>query len=152
DMGVAADNVANVFHISRDAQDKFAYESHQKAVRAHQEERFSSEITVFQGNDRDEGPRESLSMRTLSRLRPIFTDNGTVTAGNACGIKDGAAAVLIMSENKCRELVLKPIMTFIDATIAGVDPNQLGIGPIPAVKKLLKRTHLTVKDIDLVEF
>ncbi|MBO1001738.1 thiolase family protein [Pseudogracilibacillus auburnensis] len=152
EMGVAADNVAKTFHISREAQDNFAYESHQKAVRAQKVGRFAKEIIAIQGKELDEGPRESLNMRTLSRFRPAFTENGTVTAGNACAINDGAAAVLLMSEKKCRELGLTPIMTFMDAASAGVDPNILGIGPIPAVKKLLERTGKTINDIDLVEF
>lgn len=152
DMGVAADNVAEAFHISREAQDHFAYESHQKAVRAQKEGRFTNEIVSVQGMNTDEGPREKLSLRMLSRFPPAFTDNGTVTVGNACAINDGAAAVLIMSEQKCLELGMKPMVTFIDAASAGTDPNLLGTGPIPAVNKLLKRTEKTILQIDLVEF
>lgn len=152
DMGVAADNVAKAFGISRKQQDEFAYASHQKAVRAQREGRFSDEIAVFQNQGMDEGPRNTLSMRTLKRLKPAFKEKGTVTAGNACAINDGAAAVLIMSEAKCHQLGLKPIMTFTDATSAGVDPNLLGIGPIPAVNKLLHRTGLTINEIDIFEF
>lgn len=152
DMGIAADHVADAFQISREAQDNFAYESHQKAIRAQKEGRFSKEIVPVNGIDTDQGPRESVSLRMLSRFRPSFTADGTVTAGNACAINDGAAAVLIMSEKKCLELGLTPIMTFTDAASAGVDPNLLGIGPIPAVKKLLKRTEQTIDQIDLIEF
>src|SRR5699024_3089724 len=97
----------------------------------------------------DECPRPRLSMRKLRRLQPIFKEGGTVTAGNACPINDGAAAVLIMSEQTCLKLGLQPILKFVDATSAGVDPNLLGIGPIPAVKKLLKRNQLTIQEIDL---
>ncbi|WP_152656627.1 thiolase family protein [Oceanobacillus sp. CFH 90083] len=152
EMGAAADNIAKVFHISREAQDHFAYESHQKAIHAQKEGRFAKEIVPVQGIDNDEGPRESLSLRMLSRFRPAFTENGTVTAGNACATNDGAAAVLIMSEKKCLASGIKPTMTFIDAASAGVDPNLLGIGPVPAVNKLLQRTGKTIDQIGLIEF
>jgi|SRR5690625_90422 len=152
DMGVAAENVAEAYQISRENQDLFAYNSHQKAIAAREEGRFLKEMVVLQGKDRDECPRPQLTMKKLSRLRPVFKENGTVTAGNACPVNDGAAAVLIMSEQKCRELGLQPILRFVDAVSVGVDPNLLGIGPIPAVRKLLKRTGLTPADIDLVEF
>lgn len=152
EMGVAAENVAEAFRISRADQDLFAYNSHQKALIASDAGRFVNEIVVVQDKDRDECLRSRLSMKTLSALKPIFKENGTVTAGNACPINDGSAAVLIMTEQKCKELGLKPVLKFIDSTSAGVDPNFLGIGPIPAVKKLLKRTKLTMADIDLIEF
>ncbi|ASN07153.1 thiolase family protein [Virgibacillus necropolis] len=152
EMGVAAENVAEEYHISREEQDLFAYNSHQKAITASMEERFKNEMVVVQGKERDECPRSRLSMKTLSALKPLFKENGTVTAGNTCPINDGAAAALIMTEQKCEELGLKPVLKFIDATSVGVDPNLLGIGPIPAVKKLLKRTQLTIADIDLIEF
>ncbi|WP_077328797.1 thiolase family protein [Virgibacillus siamensis] len=152
EMGLAAENVAEAYHISREEQDQFAYNSHQKAITARDADRFSNEIVVVQGKDQDECPRPGLTMKTLTKLPPIFKNNGTVTAGNACPVNDAAAAVLIMSEKKCWELGLKPILKFVDAASAGVDPNLLGIGPIPAVRKLLKRTQLTMTDIDLVEF
>lgn len=151
-MGVAADNVARVYHISREAQDMFAYESHKKAIKAQEEALFEDEIVALGARKLDEGPRKKLSMKTLQRMPAIFTENGSVTAGNACAINDGAAAVLVMSEQKCQQLGLKPILTFIDATSAGVDPNILGVGPIPAIEKLLKRTGKTIDDIDLFEF
>lgn len=152
DMGLAAENVAEEYQISREEQDLFAYTSHQKAVAARDSNRFSNEIVVQQGKNEDECPRPELTMKTLAKLRPIFKANGTVTAGNACPVNDGASAVLIMSEQKALELGLKPLLKFIDATSTGVDPNLLGIGPIPAVRKLLERTKLTIADIDLVEF
>ena len=152
EMGVAADNVAEVYQISREDQDQFSFNSHQKALQAQAENRFNKEIVSVSGKDKDEGPRGSISMKILSRSQPIFTEAGTVTAGNACAINDGAAAVLVMSEKKCHQLGLEPVLKFIDATSAGVDPNLLGIGPIPAVRKLLERTKLTIQDIDLVEF
>ncbi|WP_087972504.1 thiolase family protein [Oceanobacillus rekensis] len=152
DMGIAAENVAEAYQISRSEQDVFAYNSHQKAVAARDSDRFSNEMVVLQGKNEDECPRPGLTLKTLAKLRPIFKEDGTVTPGNACPVNDGASAVLIMSEQKCLELGLKPLLKFIDATSAGVDPNLLGIGPIPAVKKLLKRTKLSIEDIDLVEF
>lgn len=152
DMGMAAEHVAEAYQISREEQDLFAYNSHQKAIAAREEGRFLKEMVVLQGKDQDECPRPHLTMKKLSRLRPVFKENGTVTAGNACPVNDGAAAVLVMSEQKCRELGLQPILRFVDAVSVGVDPNLLGIGPIPAVRKLLKRTGLTPADIDLVEF
>lgn len=152
DMGVAAENVAEAYRISRQEQDEFAYSSHQKALQAQKENRFAEEMVVVNGEQHDECPRPRLSMRKLRRLQPIFKEGGTVTAGNACPINDGAATVLIMSEQTCLKLGLQPILKFVDATSAGVDPNLLGIGPIPAVKKLLKRNQLTIQEIDLVEF
>jgi acetyl-CoA C-acetyltransferase len=152
DMGVAAENVAEVFQITREDQDSFALKSHQKAVQSVKENRFEKEIVKINNIDKDECPRENTSLEKLSSLRPVFKENGTVTAGNACPINDGASIVLLMSEEKCIELGLKPIARFVDSTSAGVDPNLLGIGPVPAVKKLLKRTSLSIDEIDLVEF
>ncbi len=105
-----------------------------------------------EGMSMDECPRENTNLEKLAKLKPVFKENGTVTAGNACPINDGAAIVLIMSAEKCKELGFKPIARFVDAASAGVDPNLLGIGPIPAVRKLLKRTGLTIDMIDLFEF
>ncbi|MCP8967690.1 thiolase family protein [Ectobacillus ponti] len=152
DMGIAAENVAAQFGISREDQDRFALHSHEKAVRSQQSGRFAAEIVPVQGMDQDECPRPDTSLRRLQRLRPVFQADGTVTAGNACPVNDGAALVLLMSADKCRELGLRPLARFVDSTSAGVDPNLLGIGPVPAVQKLLARTGLRVDDIDLVEF
>ena len=152
EMGLAAENVAKVYGISREAQDAFAYESHQKAGRAQKENRFQNEIVPVNGQAQDEGPRANLSKRLLKRMPAAFEAGGTVTAGNACSVNDGASAVLILSKEKCNELGLRPILEFKDATSAGVDPNVLGIGPIPAVTKLLQRTRLSIDDVGLVEF
>ncbi|WP_110113100.1 thiolase family protein [Bacillus sp. CGMCC 1.16541] len=152
DMGVAAENVAKQFHISRDDQDTYALHSHQKAIHAQQTRRFEMEIVSVNGMIRDECPREQTSKEKLAKLQPVFQQGGTVTAGNACPINDGAALVLIMSAEKCIELNLTPIATLVDATSAGVDPNILGVGPIPAVQKLLERTNLSISDIDVFEF
>lgn len=152
DMGLAADRVATVYGVSREAQDLFAYESHAKAVRAQRLGLFHKEIVPVNGQKDDEGPRANLKKKTLARMRPVFSADGTVTAGNACAINDGAAAVLVMSEAKCQELGLTPTMRFVDAVSAGVDPNLLGIGPIPAVKNLLRRVGKQMDEIDLFEF
>ncbi|MBD7968506.1 thiolase family protein [Paenibacillus gallinarum] len=156
DMGVAAENVAEKYEISREEQDEYALKSHQKAIHSQQWGRFDEEIVPIQSNgewvDTDECPRANTSFAKLQKLPPIFRDQGTVTAGNSCPINDGAALVLIMSRDKCTELKLQPILRFVDAQAAGVDPHYLGIGPVPAVQKLLSRQQLTVEDIDLVEF
>ncbi|WP_391119014.1 thiolase family protein [Psychrobacillus sp. L3] len=156
DMGIAAENVAKKCAITREEQDRFSLESHQKAIHSQRTGRFEQEIVPLQVKGKwiteDECPRVNTSMEKLSKLPPVFQEHGTVTAGNACPLNDGAALVLMMSLEKCRELKLKPILRVVDAQAAGVDPNYLGIGPIPAVQKVLSRQQLTVDDIDLVEF
>lgn len=152
EMGIGAENVADAYHVSREDQDRFAYESHQKALAARNDNRFADEIVPVQGKTQDECPRPGLSLKKLAKLRPIFKGQGSVTAGNACTMNDAAAAVLVMSEEKCRELGLPPILQFMDATSSGVDPNLPGIGAVPAIKKLLKRTNRTIEDMDLIEF
>ncbi|NSL52432.1 thiolase family protein [Calidifontibacillus erzurumensis] len=152
DMGIAAENVAEYYNISRKDQDLFALASHEKAVRSIKTGRFLKEIVPVRGISTDECPRDNTSFEKLKALKPVFKENGTVTAGNACPINDGAAICLIMSEEKCRRFGLKPKLRFIDAASAGVDPNLLGIGPVPAVQKLLKKRNLSIEDIDIVEF
>lgn len=156
DMGIAAENVARKYGITRKEQDQFSLKSHQKTVHSQQTRRFQQEVVPLQINGEwiteDECPRANTSMEKLQKLPPVFQENGTVTAGNACPINDGAALLLIMSHEKCKELNLKPILRVVDAQAAGVDPNYLGIGPVPAVLKVLKRQRLTVDDIDIVEF
>jgi acetyl-CoA C-acetyltransferase len=161
DMGIAAENVAARFRVTREDQDAFALRSHQKAVRAMEGNRFADEIIPIytptrQEPDRfaaqDEGPRPYTSLAKLQTLKPIFLHEGTVTAGNACSINDGAAAVLLVSGNKARQLGLTPELEFVDAAAAGVDPNILGIGPVPAVTKLLKKHGLSVDEVGRVEF
>ncbi len=157
DMGSAAENVAREYKISRARQDSFALHSHQKAISAAAEKRFAAELVPIRegGNivlDHDECPRADTTLEKLKSLQPVFDPQGTVTAGNACPINDGAAAVLIMSQDKVDELGIDEGMSVIDSTVAGVDPNLLGIGPVPAVQKLLKRQGFSMADIDLVEF
>lgn len=156
DMGIAAENVAKYYEITREQQDLYALKSHQKAIHYEQSGRFQQEIVPLhvQGNwlTVDECPRANTSLQKLQQLKPIFLEHGTVTAGNACPLNDGAALVLIMSLEKCRELGLKPILRVVDGQAAGIDPNFLGMGPVPAVQKVLSRQNLTVDDLDIVEF
>jgi len=157
-MGEAAENVAAAFGIARERQDRYALESHRKAVAAQGSGRFTREIVPLalpDGTvvDRDECPRADTGLDKLARLRPVFRDGGTVTAGNACPVNDGAAVVAVVSERKFRALGLTRGLVVVDSQSAGVDPSLLGTGPIPAVRKLLARhPGLGVADIDLVEF
>lgn len=156
DMGIAAENVARKYGISREEQDLYSLTSHQKAVRSQLTGRFQQEIVPLLVDgawvNTDECPRANTSLDKLRSLPPIFEEQGTVTAGNACPVNDGAAVLLIMSREKCEELKLKPILRVVDAQAAGVEPNYLGMGPVPAVQKVLKRQQLTVADLDIVEF
>ncbi|AZK47451.1 thiolase family protein [Paenibacillus lentus] len=160
DMGTAANNVADKYGITREEQDSYALNSHRKAVQSLRSGRFHREvvpvtITVdkeIRTIDKDECPRSNTSLEKLAALRPIFEADGTVTAGNSCPINDGASIVLMMSLEKAMALGIKPLLKYVDSTVAGVDPHYLGIGPVPAVRKLLARNHLSVKDIDIVEF
>ncbi|MWV42786.1 acetyl-CoA C-acyltransferase [Paenibacillus sp. HJL G12] len=156
DMGIAAENVARTFAISREEQDRYALNSHQKTVRSQQSGRFHEEIVPLEVHGKwiadDECPRANTSLEKLQKLPPVFMEQGTVTAGNACPLNDGAALVLIMSRRKCHELQLQPILRVVDAQAIGVDPHILGIGPVPAVQKLLKRQQLNTDDLDIIEF
>lgn len=153
--GLVAENHARESHISREAQDAFSLRSHQRALAAIAAGRFTDEIvTVSAPNgvvSQDEGPRKDTSLEALAKLRPAFHVSGTVTAGNSSQMSDGAAAVLIMEEERAKELGLTPLGRFIAYTTAGVAPELFGIGPVPAIRKLLAHTGLTVNDIDLWE-
>ncbi len=159
-MGVTAENVAERFGVSREDQDELALISHQRAVAAIEDGRFDRQITPVSVPQRrgapivvsaDEGPRADTSLERLSTLRPVFKRDGTVTAGNASSINDGAAAVVLMSERKAAELGLTPKMRWRARGVAGVDPAIMGIGPVPAVRKALGKASMEVEDIDLVE-
>ncbi|MGZ4030555.1 MAG: acetyl-CoA C-acetyltransferase [Tumebacillaceae bacterium] len=159
-MGITAENVAERYGLTREEQDEFAAWSQAKAAQAQTAERFKDEIVpvvipqrkgdaiVF---DRDEFPRASTTADTLAKLRPAFKKDGTVTAGNASGINDGAAALLIMSREKAEALGLKVLGTVTAYASAGLDPNVMGLGPIYATKKVLERAGITMDDIDLIE-
>ena len=158
-MPKTAENVAERYNISREEQDAFAYESQSRAKKAIEEGAFSNEIVPVvyrdrKGNeivvDRDEHPRPESSVEALAKLRPIF-ENGTVTAGNASGVNDGAAALLVMSAEKAKELGLKPLAKYVTGAVAGLEPAVMGLGPIYASRKALKRANLTTDDMGLVE-
>lgn len=158
-MGETAENLAERYKISREAQDKFAYVTQLKYKDAHEAGRFGDELVpvpipqrkadpiLF---DKDEHPRLS-SLETLAKLRTVFREGGTVTAGNASGINDGAAAVLLCNEETLKRFKLTPMARVVSHAVAGVDPSIMGIGPVPATQKALKRAGLSIQDIDLVE-
>jgi acetyl-CoA acyltransferase len=162
-MGNTAENVARKFNVSRGDQDAFALASHQKAVAAWGRGDFAAEVLpvktrVFDGErwkettvDKDEGPREDTSLEKLAALKPVFDPTGTVTAGNSSPLNDGAAAVVLMAGDKAKELGKKPRAYFRAFAVAGVPPEIMGIGPVPAVRKLLAKTGLKIDQIDLYE-
>ncbi len=158
--GETAENVAEKYQIGRKEQDAFALESHRKAVRANEEGIFKDEIAPVEPPkkkggtlvyDKDEGPRADTSLEKLATLKPSFKKDGTVTAGNSSQISDGAAALLVTTAEKAGALRLKPMVRIVASAAAGVHPNYMGIGPIPATQKVLKRAGLTIDQIDLVE-
>src|SRR5690349_23335623 len=150
-MGETGENVAERWHVSREDQDAFALRSQQRWAAAAEAGRFDDELVAVHGLERDEHPRPDTSAEKLAALQPVFRENGTVTAGNASGINDGAAALVIASEEKARALGVEPLGVFVGSAVAGVDPRVMGIGPIPAVRKVLARAGVDVADIDLVE-
>lgn len=158
-MPQTAENVAQRYAISREDQDAFAHVSQQRAKKALEENRFAEEIVpvVYKDRkgremvvDRDEHPRPETTLEKLGKLKPLF-EGGTVTAGNASGVNDGAAALLLMSAEKAKELNVKPLAKYITGATAGLEPAVMGLGPIYATQKALKRAHLTVNDIGLIE-
>ncbi|HWS29906.1 MAG TPA: acetyl-CoA C-acetyltransferase [Clostridia bacterium] len=158
-MGVTAENVAQKYGITREMQDAFAAKSQQKCEKAQNEGKFDEEIVPVEIKvkkeviefKRDEFPRAGVTAEGLTKLRPAFLNDGTVTAANASGINDGAAAVVVMSAEKAKELGVKPLARLLICTSAGVEPEIMGIGPVASTGKALKRTGLTIDDIDLVE-
>ena len=146
-MGETGENVAGRWEVSREDQDAFALRSQQRWAAAD----FSDELVAVDGVDRDEHPRPDTTPDKLAALKPAFREGGTVTAGNSSGLNDGAAALVIASEEKARELGAKPLGTFVGSAVAGVDPRVMGIGPVPAVRKLLARTGIDAGELDLVE-
>jgi 3-oxoadipyl-CoA thiolase len=146
-MGETGENVAERWDVSREEQDAFALRSQQRWAEAE----FADELIAVDGVDRDEHPRPDTTAEKLATLKPAFREPGTVTAGNSSGINDGAAALVIASEEKARELAAEPLGAFVGSAVAGVDPRVMGIGPVPAVRKLLARTGVDVADLDLVE-
>ncbi len=149
--GLVAENHARESHISREAQDAFSLRSHQRALAAMAAGKFTGEIVPVGTIASDEGPRKDTSLEALAKLRPAFHVAGTVTAGNSSQMSDGAAAVLVMEEAHARALGLTPLARFVAYTTAGVKPELFGLGPVPAIRKLLVHTGLTLDDIDLFE-
>jgi acetyl-CoA C-acetyltransferase len=169
-MGMTAENVAERCNVSREAQDEWALVSQTRAVAAVESGHFDAEIVPVtvpahkdvdkEGNEidvpetivsKDDGPRPGTTMERLASLKPVFKEDGTVTAGNACPLNDGAAALLIMSEEKASELGLKPKARILASTVAAIRPEIMGLGPIPAIQKLLANTGMKIEDIDVVE-
>ncbi len=159
-MGITAENLAEKYGITREEQDEFAAKSQQKAERALAEERFKEEIVPVEIPQRrgdpivfavDEYPRKGVTPESIAKLRPAFKKDGTVTAANASGINDGAAALVLMSEEKAKAMGIKPLAYLKSYATAGVDPSIMGIGPVPAVKKALERAKLSLDEIDLIE-
>jgi 3-oxoadipyl-CoA thiolase len=158
--GETAENVAEKYQVTRQEQDEFALGSHLKAVKAHEEGRLKDELVPFEMSqrkgsplvyDKDEGPRADTSLEKLGALQPAFKKGGTITAGNSSPLSDGAAALLLTTPQKAEQLRLKPMARIIASAAAGVHPNYMGIGPIPATQKALRRAGLTIDQIDLVE-
>jgi acetyl-CoA acyltransferase len=154
-MGETAENLAEMYSISREDQDRFALHSHRKAVAATDEGRFAAEIVAVPTRtgtvEKDEGPRRDTSLEKLAALRPVFRKGGTVTAGNSSSINDGAAAVLLTSDEYARAHGLRPMARIVSVGVAGVEPRIMGIGPVPATQKALRRAGLSLSDMGLIE-
>lgn len=150
-MGITAENVARQWNISREAQDKFALISHQRAFNAIQTGEFKQEILPYQNIEHDEGPRSDTTFEALSKLKPVFAARGSVTAGNSSQMSDGAGAVLLANEKAIKEFNLKPLARFVGFEVAGVAPEIMGIGPIAAIPKVLKKTGLNLSQIEWIE-
>ena len=158
-MGITAENVAEQWHLTREMLDEFSANSQKKCEKAMAEGKFKDEIVPVEVKgkkgsvivDTDEGPRPGTTVETLARLKPAFKKDGIVTAGNASGINDGAAAIVVMSEEKAKELGVKPMATWVGGALGGVDPSIMGVGPVAAVNKLMKKLDMKVADMDLIE-
>jgi acetyl-CoA acyltransferase len=166
-MGLTAERVAEEFEVSRQAQDEFALRSHQKAAAAYEQDVFKNEIVPLEIEevapgpngperktftfDRDEHVRADTTLEALAKLKPVFMQGGTVTAGNSSPLSDGAAAVIVMERRKAEALGMTPILKFVGFNVGGVRPEIMGIGPVSAVPRLLKRTGMSLEDIDLIE-
>ncbi|MGN8224883.1 thiolase family protein [Gracilimonas sp. BCB1] len=167
-MGITAENVADKYEVSREDQDRFAYQSHQRAIKAWEDGKFDSQITPVEVQEKivtaegevveelftfkkDEGPRKDTSVEALSGLRPVFKNGGSVTAGNSSQMNDAAAGVVVMSGEMVEKLGLEPMARYVGFQVAGVAPEIMGIGPIEAVPKVLNKTGLKLSDIDLIE-
>jgi acetyl-CoA C-acetyltransferase len=150
-MGLTAENVAEQWDVSREDMDRFAQQSQERAVAAQQSGFFDREITPYEGVTADDGPRASSTYEKLASLEPVFKPGGKVTAGNACPLNDGAAAVVVMSADRASELGLKPRARIIASSVSGVEPEIMGVGPIEAVRRALAQAGMTIDDVDVME-
>ena len=150
-MGLTAENVAEQWDVSRDDMDRFAQQSQERAVAAQDSGFFARELTPYEGVDTDDGPRRSSTLEKLQSLDPAFKPGGRVTAGNACPLNDGAAAVVVMSAERAAELGLKPRARIIASSVTGVEPEIMGVGPIEAVRRVLAQAGMTIEDVDVME-
>jgi acetyl-CoA C-acetyltransferase len=155
-MGLTAENVAERFDVSREDMDRFAQQSQERAVTAQQSGHFAREITPYPRADgvvveHDDGPRPSSTLEKLATLEPAFKEGGKVTAGNACPLNDGAAAIVVMSDTKARELGVQPRARILASAVSALDPEIMGVGPIEAVRQVLRRAGMTIDDVDVME-
>ena len=150
-MGLTAENVAERWDVSREDMDRFAQQSQERAVAAQESGFFEREITPWDGVAKDDGPRSDSTLEKLSQLEPAFKPGGRVTAGNSCPLNDGAAAVVVMSDARARELGITPLARIIASSVSGVAPEIMGVGPIEAVRMALKQAGMTIDEVDVVE-
>jgi acetyl-CoA C-acetyltransferase len=150
-MGLTAENVAERWNVSREDMDRFAQQSQERAVAAQESGFFEREITPWDGVVKDDGPRADSTLEKLSQLEPAFKPGGKVTAGNSCPLNDGAAAIVVMSDTRARELGIAPLARIIASSVSGVAPEIMGVGPIEAVRKALKQAGMTIDEVDVVE-
>jgi acetyl-CoA C-acetyltransferase len=150
-MGLTAENVAEKWDVSREDMDRFAQQSQERAVAAQQSGFFAREITPYAGVEADDGPRASSTFEKLQALEPAFKPGGRVTAGNACPLNDGAAAVVVMSDRRARELEITPRARILASAVSGVEPELMGVGPIEAVRRVLAHAGMTIDDVEVME-
>jgi acetyl-CoA C-acetyltransferase len=150
-MGLTAENVAEKWDVSREDMDRYAQRSQERAVAAQDSGFFEREITPWDGVAKDDGPRPDSTLEKLSQLEPAFKPGGKVTAGNSCPLNDGAAAVVVMSDTRARELGIAPLARIIASSVSGVAPEIMGVGPIEAVRKALKQAGMTIDEVEVVE-
>jgi acetyl-CoA C-acetyltransferase len=150
-MGMTAENVAERWDVSREEMDRFAQRSQERAVAAQDSGFFEREITPWDGVARDDGPRRESTVEKLAELEPVFKPGGKVTAGNSCPLNDGAAAVVVMNDTRAQELGIEPRARIIASAVSGVEPEIMGVGPIEAVRKVLKQAGMTIDDVDVME-
>jgi acetyl-CoA C-acetyltransferase len=150
-MGLTAENVAEKWNVSREDMDRFAQQSQERAVAAQDSGFFDREITRWDGVARDDGPRRESTLEKLAQLEPAFKPGGKVTAGNSCPLNDGAAAVVVMSDSRALELGITPRARIVASAVSGVAPEIMGVGPIGAVRSVLKHAGMTIGDVDVVE-